>query len=166
MKYILCCCILIWSLEGFAQNSNCNCCSSSHSEFDFWVGEWNVTNPDGTLAGTNRIEKIQGNCVLQENWTSAKGKFTGTSNNYYNSKTKQWEQIWLDNSVGSLHLKGTRIGNQMILQSDPQLDQNQNSLVNRITWTQNPDGTVRQLWEVLTNSQEVTVVFDGLYKKN
>ena len=36
----------------------------------------------------------------------------------------------------------------------------------RVTWTLNNDGTVRQLWETITNKTEVTVAFDGLYKKD
>jgi len=27
-------------------------------QFDFWLGEWAVTNPAGKLAGTSRIESI------------------------------------------------------------------------------------------------------------
>lgn len=37
------------------------------SQFDFWVGEWDVI-VKGKPAGVNRIEKILNGCVLQENW--------------------------------------------------------------------------------------------------
>jgi len=98
--------IVLVSLQTTAQEKKCNCCTPKHQEFNFWVGSWVVTNPDGTKAGVNVISKIQENCVLQENWTSATGSYTGTSNNFYNYKTKQWEQIWVDNQGQSLHLKG------------------------------------------------------------
>lgn len=26
-------------------NTKCNCCTEKHSEFDFWIGSWTVTNP-------------------------------------------------------------------------------------------------------------------------
>ncbi len=148
-----------------AQTNSCNCCTEKHEEFDFWIGEWTVTNPKGIVAGSNRIEKVQDNCVLQENWTSAKGNFTGTSNNFYNSKAKQWEQLWIDNQGQSLHLKGNRVGNQMILQSDEAMNKEGKPYIHRITWTKNDDGTVRQYWETITNGKEVIVAFDGLYKK-
>ena len=66
---------------------------------------WVVTNPDGSPAGTNTIVKLQENCLLQENWASANGKVTGTSNNFYNYKADQWEQIWVDNMGGKFTFK-------------------------------------------------------------
>lgn len=157
--------LLFFVISSFSQNNNCGCCTEKYSEFDFWIGNWNVTNPDGTAAGTNKIDKIQDNCILRENWTSAKGNFTGTSNNFYNAKTKQWEQIWIDNKGGSLHLKGNRAGNQMILKTDEAKNKDGNPFYHRVTWTLNDDGSVRQYWETITNDKDITVAFDGLYRK-
>ena len=78
--------LLIVSLTANSQDKACNCCTDKHSEFDFWVGSWKVTNPDGTTAGNNIIKKIQNNCILQENWTSASPGYTGTSNNFIMQK--------------------------------------------------------------------------------
>ena len=39
----------------FSQTDDCSCCSDQHAAFDFWVGTWNVTNPDGSIAGKNVI---------------------------------------------------------------------------------------------------------------
>lgn len=148
-----------------AQSNPCNCCTEKHAEFDFWIGEWQVTNPDGSIAGTNTITKSQNNCLLQENWASANGKVTGTSNNFYNYKTKQWEQIWVDNMGGNLHLKGERKDNQMILRTDDEKNKKGETFYHRITWTLNDDGSVHQYWETITNGNDVTVAFDGLYQK-
>lgn len=148
-----------------AQNNNCACCTDAHSEFDFWVGSWEVTNPDGSIAGNNTISKVQDNCVLKENWVSATLGYTGTSNNFFNLQTKQWEQIWVDNKGASLHLKGNRKGNQMILESDQLKNQKGEPIFHRVTWTKNKDGSVRQLWETITEKGNVTIAFNGLYKK-
>ncbi|OUR92200.1 hypothetical protein A9Q87_06885 [Flavobacteriales bacterium 34_180_T64] len=156
---------LIFTTVLSAQNNTCKCCADKNSEFDFWVGTWTVTNPDGTAAGTNVIDKIQDNCILRENWKSAKGKFTGTSTNFYNNKAKQWEQLWIDNQGGSLHLKGNRVANQMILQTDEEKNKEGRPFYHRVTWTLNEDGSVRQYWETITNGKDITVAFDGLYKK-
>lgn len=158
-------CFTIFSLTLSAQEKKCNCCTEKHSEFDFWIGTWTVTKPDGSLAGTNIIDKIQDNCILRENWTGAKGSFTGTSTNFYNYAKKQWEQIWVDNHGGSLHLKGHRLNNKMILKTDIEKNKEGKPYYHKVTWTLNEDGTVRQYWETIINDEEVTVVFDGLYKK-
>ena len=165
MKYAFSILFLFTLVSISAQTNNCNCCSDTYSEFDFWIGEWNVTNPDGSMAGTNTITKSQNNCLLQENWKSANGKVTGTSNNFYNYKTKQWEQIWVDNLGGSLHLKGNREGNKMILRTDTETQNNGDVIYHRVTWTLNKDGSVHQYWETITNNKDVTVAFDGLYRK-
>jgi len=155
----------IISIPMSSQNDTCNCCTEKHSEFDFWVGSWTVTNPDGTAAGNNIIDKIQDNCILRENWTSATPGYTGTSTNFYNATAKQWEQIWVDNQGGSLHLKGNRVGNQMILKTDEAINKDGQPFYHRVTWTNNEDGTVRQYWETITNGKDIAVAFDGLYKK-
>ncbi|MBT8305128.1 MAG: hypothetical protein KJP09_11710 [Bacteroidia bacterium] len=153
-------------VSSIIAQDKCNCCTEKHSEFDFWIGSWVVTNPDGSAAGNNVIDKIQDNCILRENWTSAKGNYTGTSSNFYNLQNKQWEQIWIDNQGQQLHLKGNRVGNKMILTSDELKNQDGESFRNRITWTHNEDGTVRQLWEILQEGKEPTIAFDGLYKRS
>jgi hypothetical protein len=154
------------TVNSQTNNNTCNCCTEKHAEFDFWVGSWIVTNPNGSAAGTNIIKKVQDNCVLRENWTSATAGFTGTSNNFYNAAKQQWEQIWIDNQGGSLHLKGNRVGNQMILKTDVAKNQKGEPFYHRVTWTKNDDNTVRQYWETITNDKDITVAFDGLYKKN
>ena len=124
-----------------------------------------MTNPQGALAGTNTITKEQDSCIVKENWVSATAGFTGSSYNFFNRNTLEWEQLWIDNSGSVLKLKGNRVGNQMILQSDEFKDQTGATIVNRISWTKNSDGSVRQLWEIIKNTNEITVAFDGLYQK-
>ncbi|MDT0559259.1 hypothetical protein RM697_11395 [Ichthyenterobacterium sp. W332] len=160
-------CLLIFSINVKAQNNTdvCNCCTETHAQFDFWIGEWIVTNPDGSRAGENTIDKIQDQCILRENWTSAQRNFTGTSYNFYNAQAKHWEQIWIDNKGGNLHLKGHRKDNQMILKTDKTKNSEGVLFYHQVTWTKNKDGSVRQLWETFTEGQDVVIAFDGLYRK-
>ena len=59
------------------------CDSENHRQFDFWIGEWEVSS-NGQPAGTNSIQSILGGCALQENWRGAgPGGLTGTSFNIY-----------------------------------------------------------------------------------
>ena len=37
-------------------------------EFDFWVGEWEVHDGEGTLVGENAITSEESGCVLVEKW--------------------------------------------------------------------------------------------------
>ncbi|NNJ89766.1 MAG: hypothetical protein HKP53_10210 [Eudoraea sp.] len=166
MRKILTGIILIFSITTLvAQDATCTCCTEAHSEFDFWIGNWDVTLPNGAKAGENTITKEQGGCVIKESWTSANGNFTGTSYNFYDTNTKQWEQLWLDVAGTILKLKGERIDNQMILRSDPAVQEDGTIRVQQISYTLNEDGSIRQLWEVLQDEVAVSVLFDGMYKK-
>ncbi len=165
MRVALCILLFLWVGSNLqAQTTDCKCCTDNHKAFDFWIGEWEVTNPEGTLVGTNSIDKIQDACILRENWKGTSGS-TGTSLNFFNLKTRQWEQLWVDNSGTHLKLKGNRMDNQMILSSDGFTHTDGKKYKNRITWTVNDDGTVRQLWEILEKDKVVRVAFNGLYKK-
>jgi hypothetical protein len=149
-----------------AQNTPCPCCTPQHRQFDFWVGEWEAFAND-KLAGTNSIVLLEDKCVIQENWKSAAGDYTGTSYNFYDQKAKKWKQLWLDNQGDSLELSGNFADGKMILQSKEQYsEKNKANYIDRITWTDNEDGTVRQHWERTTDGGKTwSNVFDGLYKR-
>ena len=53
----------------------------------------------------------------------------------------------------------------MILQTDDEKNKKGQFFFYRITWTINDDDSVRQYWETIINGNEITVVFDGFYKK-
>ena len=68
--------------------------AASH-RFDFWVGDWDVTNAQGQPAGHNTIQQILEQCVLLENWTDAAGG-QGKSFSAYNPERDMWQQFWVD----------------------------------------------------------------------
>jgi hypothetical protein len=67
---------------------------AARHRLDFWIGEWNVTSPDGKPAGKSVIQSISGGCGILENWTASNGA-TGKSINAYNPVLKQWQQYWV-----------------------------------------------------------------------
>lgn len=155
------------TFQSFSQNqAKCPCCTTEARQFDFWVGQWETYITGDKLAGTNNIVLLQDSCVIQETWKSAGGAYTGTSYNFYNTISKKWQQIWLDNQGGNLQLEGGLVNGQMILQSKELPNPKGELQFDRITWTPHADGTVRQLWEISKDhGKNWTAIFDGLYKK-
>lgn len=139
------------------------CSDPEHRLFDFWVGEWEV-EANGKIAGRSRITKILGGCVIFEEWESSGGGFAGRSFNRYDTVDGNWHQQWVDNQGTVLELMGGRVGESMILEGVTIVGDEQ-AVLQRITWTDNDDGTVRQVWE---NSRDEgatwSTVFDGLYR--
>jgi len=139
------------------------CEGAEHRQFDFWIGDWRVVTPKGAFAGTNHITQEYGGCVLHEHYVTGKG-YSGESLNMYDAARKVWHQTWVDDGGLLLTLEGKWDGKNMVLEgmapgaSGAMAKQ-------RITWTPNADGSVRQLWETMDDKGAWTVAFDGKYTK-
>jgi hypothetical protein len=139
------------------------CASTAHSEFDFWVGDWDVTLADGKPAGTNHIERILADCVVFENWQSASSPFAGKSFNTYDPLTGMWSQVWVDTGGSTIHFQGKRSGNVMAMTG---AQKNATGTMHfEMSYTANDDGTVRQLWRQSQDGKKWAVIFDGLYRR-
>lgn len=143
------------------------CTSAEQRQFDFWLGEWEVSLPDGKPAGRSRIESILDGCALQENWTGASG-YAGKSFNVYNGATGRWEQFWVSHGGNRLHLVGGLQDGAMVLAGERQKPDPETGKLprERVTWTAEADGSVRQLWETSKDDGGTwQVTFDGRYRR-
>jgi len=140
------------------------CSGPEHRQFDFWVGDWEVTQPDGTVAGANRIEVILGGCVLQESWRSANGKSVGHSFNLY-SRDGKWHQTWVDNGGLLLELVGGLEDGRMVMSQERTGPDSQKAL-HEISWTKLETGQVKQHWRITTDDRQTWKdVFVGIYTR-
>jgi hypothetical protein len=156
------------TLPSAAQESGAppprGCTAPEHRQFDFWIGEWDVTNPAGKPAGHNRIERILGGCALRETWSGAGGSH-GTSYSAWDHQRRRWHQTWVDDDGLVLRLEGGFADGKMVLSGET-LDSAGATVRNRITWQETGPGMVRQLWEVSSDGGKTwRVVFDGRYRK-
>jgi hypothetical protein len=78
--------------------------------------QWNLTWND-TLHGSNRVEKMFGNCTIHENFSDAAKVFLGQSWSVYNPASQQWQQTWVDNQGGYIPLTGGMQGDSMVLKT-------------------------------------------------
>jgi hypothetical protein len=152
---------LLSAPAGFTANPAPRCNAAEYRQFDFWLGEWQVHGPAGKLAGTNRIEREYDGCVVHEHYTGAKG-YRGESLNTYDPDRKVWHQTWVDNQGLLLLVEGGWRGTRMVLEGKS-VGASGKASQQRITWTPNADGSVRQLWEASEDSGKWTTVFDGKY---
>lgn len=139
------------------------CAAAEHRQFDFWVGEWEVRTPNGKLAGTNRIEREYGGCVLHERYDTGRG-YSGESLNVYDAGRKVWHQTWVDTDGTLLLLEGGLQAGKMVLEGQTS-EPGGKATRHRITWTPNADGSVRQFWESTDDKGRWTTAFDGAYTR-
>jgi len=156
--------LLVASVHTSEAQQGAPCSAPEHRQFDFWIGDWEVTGARGQQAGTNRIERVLGGCVLYESWTSA-GASRGHSFNIWDPGDNKWHQTWVDNSGTFLRIAGGIINGEMVMEGERRLPDGTRQL-EKITWTPNKDGTVRQVWlSSRDQGMRWTTVFDGTYRR-
>jgi len=136
------------------------------SQFDFWVGNWEVRTAKGELAGTNRITKRADDCVLLEEWTSVGGG-SGISVNYYDPAAGEWVQVWNGSGGTQITIRGGLDGDgAMALAGTLHYVGRGQTVAFRGLWTPLPDGRVRQYFEQSTDDGETWLPwFEGFYSR-
>ena len=142
------------------------CTAAENRQFDFWIGDWDVTTADGKPAGANLIRPILNGCVLHESW-KGRGGFIGESFNTLDARRKVWHQTWVDGAGGTLLLDGKFNSGSMILSDQDAPGKADRNAINEITWTPNADGSVRQHWRTSADGGKTWVTaFDGRYVRS
>lgn len=149
--------------QAQAQPAAAACSGPEYRAFDFWLGQWDVYAAGGKLAGTNTITSEHGGCVLHEHYATERG-YSGESLNIYDASRHAWHQSWVDSSGLLLVLEGGLRDGRMVL-AGVTVGADGKKTRQRITWTPNPDGSVRQLWEATDAKGKWTVAFDGQYRR-
>ena len=132
------------------------CADPEFRQFDFWVGQWNVTSPGG-LPVPSDITLEPGGCAVFENFANGAGR----SINVFNPSDGMWHQTFYFSNGQRVVLIGELIGNEMIMES-PNPPGPPGSF-NRWTWTPLSGGRVRQLQEQSTDGGLTSGGFDGTY---
>jgi hypothetical protein len=138
-----------------------DCSAPEHRAFDFWIGEWDafVTGTE-TLAGRSTIAAEHKGCVITEHWRSMRADYSGRSLNIYDRANGHWEQFWVDSQGVLTHFVGAPSENGMVLTAPAR----GGAPANRMTFTRNSDGSVRQFGEVSNDGQTWTSAYDFTYR--
>jgi hypothetical protein len=142
------------------------CTAAEYRQFDFWLGPWTVSGgPDGrTPQGTSRIERSNNGCWIQEHWHGVRGS-EGTSLNAWDAQYRVWRQFWTGGDGTVLRLQGGVQGGAMVMEGElPKAGGGTQR--QRIRWTPQPDGGVRQLWQTSDDDgHSWQTSFDGIYRR-
>lgn len=145
------------------------CSSPEAGQLDFWLGGWDLSwpaeqtggNAGETATGSNRIERLFGQCVIEENFATDDAQFLGRSLSVFDEAAGLWRQTWVDSSGGYIALTGGKDGEDFELRTDP-ADRDGRLVVNRMvfseittdsllwSWQTSPDdgATWRDLWTI------------------
>jgi hypothetical protein len=162
IKFLVVICSFI-SFAVFAQEGETQkeppCSSPEANQFDFWVGEWDLTWGENGK-GSNSIEKIMNGCVILENFDGTPSmELKGMSVSTFSKQLRKWQQTWVDNSGGYLDFIGGFQDGKMILsrefvKDDKKLMQRMvwyNISENELDWNWERSNDSGQTWKVLWN---------------
>jgi hypothetical protein len=136
------------------------CEAPEFSQFDFWIGDWELTwedNQGNSFIGTNTISKILDGCVIEENFKDSNSGFIGKSVSTFSPKKGKWLQTWVDNKGGYMNFEGEMNDGEMILSrsvalpNGKSLDQRmvfKNIEANSFDWSWERSADKGQTWEV------------------
>lgn len=126
MVVLVACSVALMAQEGGTQAEK-PCSREEARQFDFWIGEWELTWPGGQGGtpeglqgrGVNVIRPILEGCVIEENFSTADGSFVGKSWSVYNPKKDSWQQTWVDKTGNYLLFSGEFKDGKMTLRTAP-----------------------------------------------
>ena len=130
------------------------CSTLEASQFDFWLGEWDLRwpaeqtggKPGGMATGTNVITRRFGNCVVEENFATSDESFLGHSVSVYDEGTGSWRQTWVDSSGGYLLFEGGMVGDEMELRTEV-VEENGEQIVRRMVFTDIEESSLTWHWQ-------------------
>ena len=136
--------------SAFAQTAPTHGCDSPESrQFDFWVGDWELSykGADGTvLESRNKITKILDGCVLLEQFAGAPGtKLNGHSVSTFDRNAKRWKQTWVDNTASYLDFTGGLADGKMVLMRDA--ERQGKKFMQRMVWQDIRADAFKWLWQ-------------------
>ena len=106
------------------------CASPEHRQFDFWIGDWDVSirarkSPTsevwGEAKGRQHIEAILGGCAIAEHFTAEgpEEPWAGKSYSSWQAPLGKWRQTWVDDGGSFLAFTGGLENGVMTLYGEP-----------------------------------------------
>jgi hypothetical protein len=135
------------------------CTSAEARQLDFWLGEWDLSwpaeqaggEPGETMTGTNRLTKLFGDCVIEENFSTSDASYHGRSLSVFDANAGIWRQTWVDSQGAYLVFTGGMERDEMILSTTPLVDGDQ-VIVNRMVFSDITPTSLYWRWQRTTDS--------------
>lgn len=127
-----------------------DCSAPEYSQFDFWVGDWQVrsTATLEEMRGASLVESINFGCGIRETW-SPFSSINGASLSVYDANDKAWHQTYIDALGSRIEFKGGLQNGRMVLVGTWRgLGETRRDGLMRMTGQRIEDGWVRQVGEI------------------
>lgn len=139
------------------------CLSPFYNQFDFWVGNWRVTDAQGKLLGHDYVTKRLKNCVVFEEYRDAGDPGIGYGLTAYDAAYGKWHQTFVDDDGFVLKLDGGLQNGAMVLEGTDYAKGHPR--LNRGVWTKRGEA-VEEKWTIsLDGGRTWKTRFDGWFHR-
>jgi hypothetical protein len=131
------------------------CTSAESRQFDFWLGEWDVSPGDSPVViADSTITLHDQGCVILENWRPFRNAH-GHSINIYDAADGKWHQTWADASGTRIEYGGSLdVAGIMRLEDLSSSAQGKPPQRQRMNFQRVDESTVRQWGETFDAAQK------------
>lgn len=152
-------------LPALAGQDSSSCSSNAASrQFDFWLGEWNVTYPGAPSASSSTVSLELGKCLVMENWSGGKGH-EGMNVFAHGADDKHWHGLFADNE-GRVRVFEEKVADGSAEFLGPSRDAEGKTELNRIRVKRLSANRVEQIWEKSADTgASCKIVFRGEYSR-
>ena len=113
---------------------NATCAAPEYHQLDFWTGDWDTFDPDGSGPSEARahVDSILGGCAIHELYEQTDG-LIGDSFLSYDAARKVWQQTWVTNRGSLMVITGTFKDGALNLEGEMHTKDGR-TLLQRIRW--------------------------------
>lgn len=133
--------LLLVAGAAMGQTSSSSACSSAeYHQFDFWIGDWQVSDVSDpqTISARVKVERILNGCALKETYEGSSG-VSGQSFSIFDRTRGVWHQTWVTSHGQLLIVEGAWTNGKMVLSGIDKTPDGKDRLV-RGTWIPEKDG--------------------------
>lgn len=140
------------------------CDTPAHRAFDYWVGEWVVSDTTGRHIANSSITSVSGGCAIAEHWRPLRGA-DGRSLSWFEPKDGQWHQQWIGGDGWIARFTGAVTGGELTM-TETAHAATASQPIARMRWVREGADTVRQvMWQSRDAGATWTSAFVGVYVK-
>lgn len=133
-------------------------------QFDFWLGDWAISNPNGSGEASSRVYLALDQYLVVESWDDGRGH-KGENLFAYSGDDKSWHGLFADNQ-GRVHAFTGKVTSGQAEFYGPSRDPKGETVLNRIRVVRIASDKVEQSWEKSEdNGTSWTAVFKGEYSR-
>jgi hypothetical protein len=139
-----------------------SCDSPDHRAFDYWVGEWVVSDTTGRHIANSSITSVSRGCAIAEHWRPLRGA-EGRSLSWFEPKDGRWHQQWIGGDGWIARFAGGVTDGELTM-TEAAHPATAAPPIARMRWMRVGADTVRQvMWQSRDAGGTWTPAFVGVY---